>query len=184
MPLTHGYGTIEVSISIYTSRYQVTLWQRLLKNSFIQNYSLIRSWKIKCERKNWSDIAWPSGFHSLLDIDNKIFYGRCRKNTLLHFNKFYFHSVMNVINFSEKRPYDSFGLMQVKTGLCHILSASRWRHAKRRLYVLFLNENLSYCGCTGRFDCPSTECSYERTYTRVLWNVLSLKINKKIIIRF
>jgi hypothetical protein len=41
---------------------------------------------------------------------------------LLHFNKLYFHSVMHVINPSEKGPYDSFGLMQVKTGLCHILS--------------------------------------------------------------
>ena len=42
--------------------------------------------------------------------------------------------------------------------------ASRWRHAKRSLCVLFLNQNLSYCRYTRRFDSP-TECSSEITYT-------------------
>jgi len=56
--------------------------------------------------------------------------------------------------------------------------ALRWRHANRRLCVLFFNQNLSYCRYTGRFDCPSSECGSETTYTTVLWKGVGLKIKK------
>jgi len=42
-----------------------------------------------------------------MDVDNKIFFDPCRRNMLLHFNKFPFLSVIYVINFSEKGPEDS-----------------------------------------------------------------------------
>jgi hypothetical protein len=45
--------------------------------------------------------------------------------------------------------------------------ASRWRHAKTRLCLLFLTQNLSYCRRRGRFDCPSTEGSSEIIYTHI-----------------
>jgi len=48
----HEYGTIQVPISVYSERRQVTLSVRPMKNSYIQIYSLLRLWRIQRERKN------------------------------------------------------------------------------------------------------------------------------------
>ena len=37
-----------------------------------------------------------------MDVDNNLIYSLCRRNVLLHFNKFHFLYVMLVITFSEK----------------------------------------------------------------------------------
>ena len=104
IPIMHGYGTIYVSISVFSARCQVTLPLRPIKTSCIQTYSLFRPWRIQRARIKKSDSAPPSGFHSLMDGDNNVIYGLCRRNMLIHFSKFHFLYDMLVINFSEKRP--------------------------------------------------------------------------------
>ena len=48
--------------------------------------------------------GWNLNLHSLLDVDNNVIYGLCRRNMLLQLSKLQFLSVMLVIHFSEERP--------------------------------------------------------------------------------